>query len=1149
MRLVALNGTNSGLMLNLITNDTQKLLDAAMDMHFVWFGLVEVVTISTLAVVEGGVSSIAGVLVLFLTQPIQVWMARVIGRLRNKAVKCTDKRVQLIGETLNGIRVIKYNGWTAIFLQRISCLRLTEMSKIKWASFVRATTSTLRDAVVPMASLLTFGTYFVIHKGDFMQPTQAFTILSLFSILLTTFSIAPRGVQTAGEAIIAVKRLQKLLDLDYLNELNIHKDVEEVCTEHAEKAIIVSDCSFSWDGIEENDLGYNLPKGDTKMHTEMKRRVNLELQTGKLSAKEIALHNINLIVNKGEFISIHGPVGSGKSSLLYGILGELQCLKGKYYIHRNVAYVPQQPWILNTTVRQNIICSSPFDAECYQNTITACALEHDILQFAGGHETEIGDRGTNLSGGQKARISLARACYSSAPVVLLDDPLAAVDVATAKYLIKNVFNGILKGRTVILVTHNKAALDQCGHTYIMENGHLYDTSTSSVGKGESLSVSVQEEDNTSDKPGKLHSHSAQTQLENAVIGSGKDNKNLKQKFFLDRADQTEKLKLHKVGSDFYKKIGSSSGKLTVKEDRQEGDINFSTWIAYAKASGGLWFFSFVILAFMIAQAVQVMVVYWLRVWTDKGYRLVPKVYLAVYASFVVGATLLSFSKDLLFTHATAVAAKGMHDEMAKRVLRSPQVFFDQNTAGRILNRFSKDQALVDEILPYTAKQLLEAAFTGLGSLLIMAILIPWFLPALPPFIVMFLYFKRQYATVSCELKRLEAISRSPIYAYFAQTLQGIVSVRAYGIQSEARRQFMSLIDSNHRSYILFVHVARWMGMRLDFAGIMCVTMASILVILLRHSISAGLAGVVLVQSLRVSGSIQYAVRLAAETENYLTSVERILAYTKIPTEADPTTESGIIEDNWPSEGEIEFKKYTLTYREDLCPVLNGVSFKVNAREKIGILGRTGVGKSSLAAALFRMVENAGCSGEILIDGINIKRVGLDDLRQRLSIIPQDPILFEGSIRSNLDPFEIHTDGQIYESLSSVHLLKKIRSLDKGIDSSIAQNGENFSVGQRQLICLARALLRRSQIIVMDEATASVDGETDSVIQTTIHTVFSGCTVLTIAHRIDTVIDCDRVLILIPGGHIAEFDSPSNLLNHQGNGGKSIFAEMVGQHGQ
>ncbi|MCO5606131.1 hypothetical protein L7F22_060318 [Adiantum nelumboides] len=1034
---------------------------------------------------------------LVIITSFEVWMARVGARLRIRAVKYTDSRVHLTEEILNGIRVIKYNGWIPAFLRRIKELRRNEIYRIKRSSFVKASTSTIRDSITPLASLATFGTYLAAHKGMFMSPSQAFTILALFSVLVRTFSVSSIGFQICGEAIIAVRRLQKLLNMDKDGHISLLEN--EVSRNLPEKAVMLKKCSFCWEPRQKKVLS---TKGSGKVYIDFGKDVGTDAHNIKLDSfpskrdqfeADVVLRNINFSVERGELVSIYGPIGSGKSSLLLGILGEMQCLTGSSFVQHNIAYVPQQPWILNATVRENVIFTNPFDPERYQRTIAACALEHDISHFTGGHDTEIGDKGINLSGGQKARISLARACYSTAPIVFLDDPLAAVDIPTAQHLIKHVVKGVLKGRTVVLVTHNKTALEVCDHVYSLENGLLQEddelkqvkTSTDSTGQVEQTNVD------------------AVMHVELSEINEAAED-------ILTNKPEPSNLTHNK-----------EKGRSTVKEDRVIGNIQASTVIAYAKASGGLLFVSSVIFVFLFGQLVRVMVDYWLRVWTDRKYQLREDIYLTGYASFVVGATILSLCRAILYTLAAISAATKMHDQMAESVLRSPQLFFDQNVSGRILNRFSKDQALVDETLPTTAQQFFEFTVSSLGSLIFIGVLIPWFLLAFPPFVFVFFYLQRRYVVISRELKRLEGISRSPIYAHFTETLQGIDSVRAYGTQTIMHDIFSSLIDANHRPYILFLHMSRWIGIRLDFVTSLCVALASLLVVVLRRSITPGLAGVVIVQSMQVTGLMQYAIRQAAEVENYLTSVERINAYANLTTEADANTPPGIIEENWPSRGEIEFVKYTMAYRVDLMPILNEVSLKINAKETIGILGRTGVGKSSLAAALFRMVENERCGGDILIDGVNIKLIGLDDLRQRLSIIPQDPILFQGSVRFNLDPFGVHTDAEIYEALKRVHLLGKIRSRDRGLDSLISQNGENFSVGQRQLICLARSLLRRSQIIVMDEATAAVDGETDTLIQRTIRTTFQDCTILTIAHRIDTIIDCDRLLILASGGCIAE----------------------------
>ncbi|KAH7427040.1 hypothetical protein KP509_10G027600 [Ceratopteris richardii] len=1082
-RLAVLRKTSAGHMLNLITNDSQKLLDAVMNFHFVWFAVVEIFTVSILAILEVGVSAVPGVVIVFLLQPLQASMARAVVWLRRAAVKYTDTRVQLLGETLAGIRLVKYNGWVDAFLRRISAIRKKEMQKIRLSSYLRASTSSIKDTVTPLASLVTFATYIAIHQGKFMLASKAFTLLALFGILVRVFSIALLGVQSVGEAIVAIKRLKAFMEIPSGHGQK-RLDATEIHNEKAGNVVCLSDCSFTWESV------------------------------GPRDSTPIILQDVNLTIKEAEKIAIIGSVGSGKSSLLYGILGEIMRVKGVNYAQQNIVYVSQQPWILNGTVRENIVFSNKYDAELYKNVVSSCALEVDILQLPACDDSEIGERGVNLSGGQKARISLARACYSLAPIVLLDDPLAAVDSRTAKHLIEHVLHGLLKNRTVIMVTHNKMAIDLCDCVYSIDNGRLklvpkegiHDTTDSK------LFDQNHEDDKPTPEPGNT------TNIHETKITSKGNTKN---------------------------------GKITVVEDHTVGEVTMSTYKAYAKAGGGYSYFVVVAVVFLMGQAFRVMVDYWLSVWSDQTYNLKSWIYIVVYAGFSLIAAFMSLFRAILFTSGAISAAIKLHGQMANSVLRSPQVFFDQNSSGRILNRFSKDQEITDEIMPITAQQMLENMVGCIGSMVIIAIFIPWFLLCIPPFVLALLYFGKRYIVVSRELKRLDGISRSPIYAHFVQTFQGIVSVRAFEVQSRMHDQFASLIDTNNRAYILFVHVSRWLGIRLDFCAALCVTVSAALVIFLRHSLASGLAGVVLLQSLQLTGYFQYGVRLAADTENYFTSVERIKAYTELPTEADPKTKEGIIGEDWPSHGEIVFESYTMAYREDLPPALNNLSFKVNAGEKVGILGRTGAGKSSLVAALFRMVENQACHGSILIDGVNIRSVGLDDLRQRISIVPQDPTLFRGTLRLNLDPFEQHEDNAIYEALGRVNMLDKVKSLGSGLDSSISENGENLSVGERQLLCLARCLLRRSKIIVMDEATASIDTKTDELIQRAISEAFTDCTVLIIAHRINTVIDSDRVLVLVEGGRIVEFDSPINLLRRaemESSGPwkmqENVFASMV-----
>ncbi|CAM6097228.1 unnamed protein product [Calypogeia fissa] len=1198
LKLVALTGTSSGVMLNLIMNDTQKLLDAGQYVAFTAWSIVSCLTVAVLAIIEVRVAALPGLLVMVMAQTAQISLARGVGSMRKKSVKLTDARVRTIQEILSGIRVVKYNGWTTAFLARIEELRSMEMKWIRKGAYMRASGSTVRDGVAPFAALLTFATYVAIYGGNLSAAT-AFTILGLYGVLVRVFAISPMGMISIWETKIALQRLKHLLNLPDGNGSSSKEQMKQIHKAYPEASVAILDATFSW----------YLEHGD---HAEATAHVAGRAKASKPNEKNEkmlpTLKGINMAIPTGQLAAVIGPVGSGKSSLLHAIIGEMELVKGGFAMNGTVSYAPQQPWILNDTIKNNILFASEYDEDRYRRTVSACAFEHDINTMPAREDTEIGERGINLSGGQKARLSLARACYSSSNVVLLDDPLAAVDVPTARHLMDHVLNGLLRGRTVLLVTHNKSALELCDKVFFMENGELREAGPEEEVIQKILLVGNQDQEsdkNFSDSEARMppssveESSKAPAGMENVetsrkttdspqsswsspvrdqMINVAETSKEKGSLFSLDPSVKTiqsssleeEAKKKHIAskkfltpkcevsGSDTKKPTepAQAYGGLTVEEDRVVGEVTSRTFLEYCKGSG-LYLWAIVLFLMGFGQAVRVLVDVWVSIWVSNKYHLSTNMYLEIYGVWIGGMLVLALSRGLLFTEAVIQAAKEMHRSMAESVLRSPQLFFDQNPVGRIMNRFSKDQSMVDELLPFTAQGMLENLVAVGGSMVLIAVMIPWFLLILPPFVISLWYCQRRYVAASRELRRLDGLSRSPIYAHFAQNLQGVTSVRAYGVEKAMHDHFVELIDTNNHAWIMFAHTSRWLAIRLDFVAACCVTTATFLSIILRHKLNAGYIGVVLIQALQLAGFFQYGMRLAADTENIFTSVERNQAYSRLPSEANPHSPSGLISEEWPQKGQIEFVDYTMAYRVDLPPVLNNLTFTVQPQEKVGILGRTGVGKSSLAAALFRMVENSACSGSILIDGIDVKLVGLDDLRLRLSIIPQDPVLFRGTVRLNLDPFHQHTDTEIHEALNKVELTKKVRSLDAGLDSIVTENGENFSVGQRQLLCLARSLLRKSKIIVMDEATAAVDGETDQLIQKTMKTVFNDCTVLTIAHRIDTVIDCDRVLVLAKGGQIAEFDSPLILLRKAEQVNQSgtttthtqhVFANMVFQAG-
>ncbi|CAM6123349.1 unnamed protein product [Calypogeia fissa] len=1123
-KLAALVATNSGEVIGLVTNDSQKLADAAAFAGFTFFSVVDYTVVALLAVMEVGVAALPGIAVLLLAPFIQLSISEGVGRMRARSVKITDTRIRTIQEILSAVGALKYNGWIAPFLARVQHIRSTEMLWIRRAAFLRGASAAMREGLAPFAALVTYATYVMMNKHK-LTASRAFTILGLYFILVRVYAICPMGIQAAWESRVSIKRLQKILDLPTGKTCSI--DEEEIRKMYPYASVGMSKGSFAWSVKEE----------ETEKVSSSISKINV---TNEPNPNEAGfLNGINFAVTAGELIAFIGPTGSGKSSLLYALLEEMEHIQGDYLMERKVSFSPQQPWILDDTIKENIILFGDYDEGRYKEVVFACALQDDIESLPAGDETEIGDRGVTLSESQKARVSLARACYSRSKVVLLDDPLAAVDVPTAKHLMQHVLGHILKGRTVILVTQNRRSIDLCDRVFVMDNGRLEEVASNNI--VEVVKKILPEEDfedlNLSDDDESKEDPSLS-------VRRTKDVAHLK-----ENSESSPLLS----GADLKAAMAAvvdENGTLTVKGDRSPGKVNWRTYFSYCKA-GGFWLWIIVALLTSLAAAVRVMVDYWIGLWVSSKYGFSTYKYLHVHIVWVLGLLLLSLARSLLFTETAIRAAKSMHNLMATSVLRSPQLFFDQTPLGRIMNRFSTDQSIVDEYLPAMSMEATELLFSLAAMIVIIGVIFPWYLVSLPLYVLIAWYCQRRFSRVAREVKRLDTLSRSPIYTNISQIFQGITSVRAYGKESEMHDRFRDYIDTKHRACILYIHACRWLGIRLDLAASISLTLTALLAVLFRHSVSPGLIGVALIQNLQLTGIFQYTVRSITDAHTMFTSVEWIRSYANLPLEADSTSAPGTIPDGWPEKGKLEFIEYTMAYRVDLPPVLNSLTFTIHPQEKVGILGTKGAGKSSLAAALFRMVENSACSGSILIDAIDLKLVGLDDLRLRLSIVPQDPVLFSGTVRLNLDPFERYSDIEIHEALEKVQLSTKLKSMDSSLDSLITENKDNFSVGQLQLLCLARALLRRSKIIVIDEATAAVDRDTDKLIRDIVRDVFQDCTVLTIAHRIETVIDFDRLLILANGGRAVEFDSPINLLrNAEGlsftdsNNSENVFASMV-----
>ncbi len=861
--------------------------------------------------------------------------------------------------------------------------------------------------------------------------------------------------------------------------------------------------------------------------------------------KGARLNNVNICVKTGEFVSIVGQVGSGKSSLLAALLAEMPRAMGTVWLRGSVAYVPQTAFVLNDTVRGNILFGLPFDEARYAEVLRVCQLESDIAILPAGDMCEIGDKGINLSGGQRQRVALARAVYANADVYIFDDPLSAVDAHVGRAIFNECMLKLLNNTTRILVTHGLQYTRRTDRVLVMADGAIAEQGTfaelQSAGGRFSELLSQYDADvtttgaaaggdaNSSDEETAQATPDAAAQASEAAATAAKGS----------------------AGASPAKKPAASDGKLTQSEGRERGKVSVGVYAKYAEAGGGTFVLIGLLSMYALSSVGNLMANWYVSYWTDHVNSLTTTErnleYLYVYIGISVAALVVMTVLRVFVAIFGVRAAKTLHDRLLHAVFHAKQSFFDTVPVGRILNRFSNDTYQIDEQLAQTCSSLAMMSFNTLGTFGIIASVTPWFVAIIVPLMVVYYYIQQYYVSTSRELQRLNSVSKSPIYSNFGQTIVGATSIRAY--QHEDR--FVALNDHltnvNQASYFAFTSANRWLAVRLETIGTIIVVASALLTVIAAGSISASAAGLSVSYALSITQGLNWLVRMAGQVETQIVSVERVDEYSDLTLEPSGTSAAdgeaaprGTIDppSNWPETGAITIKDFKMKYRRNTPYVLHGINAAVAGGEKVGICGRTGAGKSSLVSALFRLADVQ--EGTICIDGIDIKKVSLNRLRSTLSIIPQEPWLFQGTLRSNLDPTLQAADSDMWKALAAVSLESAVKSAG-GLDASVAEGGEDWSQGQRQLICVARALLRGSKVVVLDEASSSVDVTSDAILQNTIRTQLADCTVLTIAHRLNTIVDADKIMVL-DAGRVAEFDSPGKLTSDA----SSAFSQLLAQ---
>ncbi|XP_041838321.1 ATP-binding cassette sub-family C member 10 isoform X2 [Melanotaenia boesemani] len=1120
----SLAGFTLGEVLNLMSTDTDRVVNFSNSFHELWSLPFQFSITLYLLYLQVGVAFLGGLCVALVLVPFNKFIASCILSNNKHLLKCKDNRVKLMTEILFGIRVIKFYNWESHFTQKVAEYRKQELSHLKAIKYLDAMCVYTWAALPVVISILTFVTYVLL--GHQLTAARVFTTLALVGMLITPLNAFPWVLNGVLEAKVSLDRIQLFFKL---TNQDLQAYYTQVSAEDSEASVLLSRGTFSWHGPDKNtDTGESETKGS------------------------LQLHSLNLQVTKGSLVAVVGKVGCGKSSLLAALTGELSRLGGVIYVANREAgfgFASQEPWIQHASVRDNILFGKDYNAAFYQAVIEACALSVDLNVLPNGDKTEVGENGVTLSGGQKARLALARAVYMDKDIYLLDDPLAAVDTDVAEHLMKSCIMELLKGKTRILCTHRIEFVDKADMVVLMENGTIITTGS----------------------PAEI------LPLVEAVPKMERSDGKAKQKDSMEREEEEEE----QQGSPPDLCVDDDPD-VSGEEQKQVGGLAWRVYQTYWFAVGGVLATS-ILMSLLFMQASKNVSDWWLSHWisalknnSSSGTNgsssavssphlllfsaaglLSPvsseqdflstntsqdvRFYLMVYSSIAAANTVFTAIRAFLFAYGVICAASVIHDRLLDRVLQATVTFFDMTPLGRILNRFSSDLYSIDDSLPFILNILLANIFGLLGMLVVISYGLPWVLVPLLPLALLYHRTQHFYRHTSRELKRLCSLTLSPVYSHFSETLTGLGTIRASGHAARFEDENARRLEQNQRCLFLSNAAMQWLDIRLQLIGVAVVTGLGAIAIIQHQysSVDPGLVGLSLSYALSITMLLSGLIFSFTQTEMQLVSVERTEEYsTCLPTE--PQHHSAQLPPGWPELGWLEFRDVVLAYREGLPNALDGVSLVVRAGEKIGIVGRTGSGKSTMFLALFRMVELN--QGQILLDQLDISTVGLNQLRSKLAIIPQDPFLFSGTIRENLDPCGRHLDPQLLDVMDQCHLSAVVSRMG-GLDAEVGARGRCLSAGQRQLLCLARALLTQARLLCIDEATASVDQKTDRLLQQTIRDKFRDKTVLTIAHRINTILDSDRVLVL-HAGKVVEFDTPAALCQTD----NSIFQRLVGHQG-
>ncbi|KAF7814158.1 ABC transporter C family member 8-like [Senna tora] len=1051
---------SSGEIVNYIAVDAYRMGEFPWWFHSLWTSSLQLLLAIGVLFGVVGLGALPGLVPLIICGLLNIPFARIIQKCQSKFMVAQDERLRSTSEILNSMKIIKLQSWEEKFKTLVENLREKEFKWLSKAQFMKAYGSFIYwMSPTIVSSMIFLGT--VLFQSAPLNAGTIFTVLATLRSMAEPVRMIPEALSVMIHIKVSFDRLNTFL-LD--DELNDDDGIGRNSKEISANSVEIQAGNFTWDQ----------------------------------ESMSPTLRDLNLEIKWGQKTAVCGPVGAGKSSLLYAILGEIPKISRTVKVCGTVAYVSQTSWIQSGTIRDNVLFGKPMDKARYENVLKVCALDKDINVLSHGDLTEIGQRGINMSGGQKQRIQLARAVYNDADIYLLDDPFSAVDAHTAAILFNDCVMTALRKKTVILVTHQVEFLSLVDKILVMEGGEVTQSGSYEdlLKKGTAFEQLVN-----------AHRESISRSDQNyETQGESED--------VISVVHPLESHGFHLTKEKSEEEISSkvqAAVQLTQEEEKEIGDVGWKPFLDYIFQPKGSFLLCLAILASMCFISLQAASNFWLALAIE-----VPKVtngiLIGVYTAISLLSSVFVFMRSLIVTQFGLKASTSFFYSFNNAIFKAPMLFFDSTPVGRILTRASSDLSTLDFDIPYSIN------FVFIGGIEVLG----------------------YYQASSRELMRINGTTKAPIMNFTAETSLGVVTLRAFNMVDRFFQQYLKLVDTDAKLFFHSNAATEWLILRIELLqNLTLFTAALLLVLLPKGFVSPGLAGLSLSYALSMTSTQIFLTRWFCNLSNFIVSVERIKQFIHIPEEPPAVVEDRKPPPSWPSKGRIYLQGLEIRYRPNAPLVLKGITCTFKEGSRVGVVGRTGSGKTTLISALFRLVEPA--KGDILIDGISICSMGLKDLRMKLSIIPQEPTLFKGSIRTNLDPLGLYSDEEIWMALEKCQLKATICSLPNLLDSSVSDEGENWSVGQRQLFCLGRVLLKRNKILVLDEATASIDSATDAILQRIIRQEFSECTVITVAHRVPTVIDSDMVMVL-SFGKLLEYDEPSKLMETN-----SSFSKLVAEY--